>query len=129
MSWDSFEAPAVKDQTYDLEGPEMVIPGRGCRLILRACAAPSNRDEDLKNKVRAAADLLLKAGLEGFSSEPQEGLHPLKSYRGTLPPVYITGADAGEVTTALARAVLKAPAPVVAGLKALGVRALMEWSE
>ncbi len=129
MKWDGFEAPPVGDAVYDTEGPEMILLGRGCRLILTACRDADKRDEDLKNKVRAAAERLLRAEVEGVSAKEQPDMHPLSSYHGTLAPIYIRGTDAASVTTSLAKALLKAPPPVAAELKALGVRALMEWSE
>lgn len=107
-----------------LDGPPVILVGRGCRLTLKTLLDDERRNDNLLKRLYRLVQLMTDARQDGFSKEPRDGYTRV---HGGEPPLYVRGSDQREVITTIGESMLTAPAPLLEQITALGVRALVEW--
>jgi len=107
-----------------LTGPELILAGKGCRVVVKSIADEDRRDAELGARVHRLVGILLGAGCAGLSATPQEGYGEI---RGADPTYYVRGSTTADVIGTIGRAIIKAAPELRAQVRDLGVYALMEW--
>ena len=125
INWSDLEPgkPLVPDK---MTGPELILAGKGCRIVVKSIADEERRDFELAQRVYRMVGLLLESGADGFQLTQAEGYGAIRSTTADA-AYYVRGANSPEVLGTIGMAIVKAPEPLRTQLKDLGVYALMEW--
>lgn len=122
INWSDLEPKAPPPDT--LTGPELILAGKGCRVVVKSISDEDRRDTELGTRVHRLVGILLDAGCAGFSATPVEGYGEI---RGAAPTYYVRGTTTAEVIGTIGRAIIKARSELRDQVRDLGVYALMEW--
>lgn len=122
IDWDELVPP--KPAPEPLTGPEMIFPGRGCRVIGKSVENEETRGPNLLGRMYEVVAALLADGNPDISDVPTPGF--TRIYGGE-PAVFVRGDDERGVLTSIGRGIIGAKPSTASRIAELGFRALVEW--